>query len=130
MKIHHAALWTKDLDQSAQFWTTHFNAVVGPRYVSANRIGFQSHFLTFEDGVKIELMTGPWLSAAGNSNPAGEVIGWAHVAISVGSPERVRAIAATLDKIGLLISQPRITGDGYYEALARTPDGLLVEVVV
>ena len=129
MKIHHIALWTKDLDEAAQFWATHFGAVIGPRYVSANRIGFESHFLTLQDGAQIELMTGPWLSNSESTNLQPESVGWAHVAITVGSEGRVRSIAADLDKKGLLVSHPRMTGDGYYEAQVQTPDGILVEIV-
>ena len=113
MKIHHIALWTKDFDQATQFWVTHFGATIGPRYTSANRVGFESHFITFQDGAQIELMTGPWLPGSENRNVLSEYVGWAHVAISVGSEERVRSIAADLDKKGLLVSHPRMTSGSF-----------------
>ena len=125
MKIAHVALWTRNLTEAATFWATYFDAKIGERYDSGNRPGFSSHFLTFTDGATLELMTGPWLPEA----TPGERPGWAHVAMSVGSREAVEALAARLETAGLLVAQPRMTGDGYYEALARSPDGTLVEIL-
>ncbi|WP_353682883.1 VOC family protein [Mesorhizobium sp.] len=72
-------------------------------------------------------MTGPWvpedIARAGAEAP-----GWAHIAVSVGSQDAVDVLARRLDEDGLLVSQPRTTGDGYYKAGARTPDGSLVEI--
>lgn len=83
--------------------------------------------MELDGGPSIELMTGPWV-ADGMARARAEVPGWAHIAVSVGSNEAVDALARRLDEDGLLVSQPRMTGDGYYEAVARTPDGSLVEI--
>ena len=93
VKIHHIALWKKNFDQATQF-----GATIGPRYTSANRVGFESHFIMFQDGAQTELMTGLRLPALDNRKVPSEYVGWAHVAISIGSEERVRSIAADLDK--------------------------------
>ena len=125
MRLAHVAVWTRDLDAAARFWRDHFDAEIGERYRSVNRPGFQSIFVRLADGPAIELMSGPWVAPA----PADEELdGWAHVAVSVGSEERVRALALRLRGEGLLISGPRRTGDGYYEAVVRSPDGALVEI--
>ncbi len=126
MPIAHVALWTADLDAAAAFWTRHFAAVVGDEYVSRNREGFRSRFVRFAEGPAIELMTGPWLDGA-PADP-GERIGWTHLAVSLGSEAAVDAAAARLAAEGALVSPPRHTGDGYYEAVARTPEGALVEI--
>ena len=55
--------------------------------------------------------------------------GWAHIALSAGSPAAVDAIADRFRADDLLVSGPRRTGDGYYEAVVRSPDGTLVETV-
>ena len=45
--------------------------------------------------------------------------GWIHLAFSVGSKEKVDALAARLKADGYeVISGPRTTGDGYYESAA------------
>lgn len=125
MKLAHVALWTRDLEAAAVFWAEHFGAEVGARYESANRPGFASRWITLPDNpVRIELMEGPWVAP-----PAGEASGWAHIAFSVGSVAAVDALAERFAVAGLLVSGPRRTGDGFYEALVRTPDGTLIEVV-
>lgn len=125
MRIHHIALWTRDLDAAARFWADYFGARIGERYESGRRPGFTSRFVHLEGGAAIELMTGPWVAAAG---PELEQEGWAHIAVTVGPPEAVRTLAGRLQAAGLLVSVPRLTGDGFYEAVARTPDGALVEI--
>ncbi|MDQ2080980.1 VOC family protein [Xanthobacteraceae bacterium Astr-EGSB] len=126
MKIAHVALWTRDLDEAVRFWTAYFGATAGSLYESRRRIGFRSCFLRLSEGPTIELMTGPWLAA--QPTEMVEEIGWSHVAIAVHTREAVDALAERLDQAGLLLSQPRTTGDGFYEATARTPDGILIEI--
>ncbi|WP_207458948.1 VOC family protein [Azospirillum sp. SYSU D00513] len=125
VRIAHVALWTPDIDRSAEFWQRHFGAEVGPLYHSARRPGFTSRFLKLAGGAELELMAAPWVEREGYAE---ERHGWAHVAVSVGSEEQVRALAARLEGEGLLVSAPRMTGDGYYEAVVRDPDGNFVEI--
>ena len=125
MKLAHIALWTRDLELAANFWRDYFDANVGDRYESRNRPGFVSRFVTLPgEGVRLELMEGPWVTP----HP-GEACGWAHIAYAVGSRARVKELAARFEKDALLASPPRETGDGYYEAVVRTPEGILVEIV-
>lgn len=126
-KVAHVALWTSDLEISAAFWSRYFDATIGERYESRRRQGFASRFVELDGGPSVELMTGPWV-ADDVTRAGAEVSGWAHIAVSVGSQEAVVALARRLDEDGLLVSRPRMTGDGYYEAVARTPDGSLVEI--
>ncbi|MFO5569242.1 VOC family protein, partial [Klebsiella pneumoniae] len=51
------------------------------------------------------------------------------LALSVGGAEQVDAIAQRAGAAGILISPPRTTGDGYYEAVIADPDGNLIEIV-
>jgi lactoylglutathione lyase len=141
-RIAHVALWTSDLERAAAFWERHFGAVVGPLYRSARRPGFASRFVALGDGPAIELMTAPWIDAgAGDAMPppsatppredAAEIAerrGWAHVAVSLGSEDAVRALAARMEAAGHLLSPPRLTGDGFFEAVLSDPDGNLVEI--
>lgn len=124
MRIAHVALWTADLDAAAAFWRDFFAADVGEEYVSRNRPGFRSRFVRLAEGAALELMTGPWI--AGRAE--GERPGWAHVAISLGSEAAVIAAADRFAAAGLLLSPPRRTGDGFFEAVVATPDGAPVEI--
>ena len=59
-----------------------------------------------------------------------EAHGYAHFALRLGSREAVDAMAARLRAAGVPVeSGPRVTGDGYYEALVRDPDGNAVEIM-
>ncbi|WP_333822698.1 VOC family protein [Pinisolibacter sp.] len=124
MRLAHVALWTTDLDAAARFWAEHFAAEIGETYVSKNRPGFCSRFAHLPDGTALELMSGPWLEG----DASGERPGWAHLAISLGSAAAVDAAARRFADQGLLVSGPRHTGDGFYEAVVRGPDGALIEI--
>lgn len=126
MQIAHVALWTRDLDTCTDFWSSYFDCTVTDEYVSQNRHGFRSRFIKMPEGPSIELMTGPWLGIENIS--AIDRIGWAHIAISLGSEDAVRTLAKRFEMDGLLISHPRFTGDGFYEAVAKSSDGILVEI--
>ena len=126
MKLAHIALWTKDVELAAAFWSEFFDAEIGERYESQNRIGFVSRFVTIRDsGLQLELMQGPWVETPASR----EHVGWAHIALSVGSREAVDTAARRFKLCDLLVSPPRTTGDGYYEAVATTPEGILIELV-
>jgi lactoylglutathione lyase len=124
MKLAHIALWTRDLDAAAAFWQTLFGATVGEPYRSQRRPGFVSCFAALPGGVQVELMTGPWIAA----EPDAERPGWDHVALSLGSAEAVNALAARCRQDGCLVSGPRTTGDGFYEAVLAMPDGTRIEI--
>jgi lactoylglutathione lyase len=136
-RVAHVALWTADegrLERLREFYETYFGGRAGPRYESARRRGFVSYFVEFRDdagaadAVRLELMTAPGVFTR---PPGDDIAGWAHVALSVGSREAVDALAARLaaDPGVPVVSGPRLTGDGYYEAVVRDPDGNLVEIV-
>ena len=125
MRIAHTALWTMDIDTAAAFCETYLGATVGPAYHSQRRIGFISRFVRLPgEGDLIELMTGPWLSLAEYK----ERPGWDHIAISLGGKEAVDDLAQRCRRDGCLRSGPRMTGDGFYEAVIAMPDGTPIEI--
>lgn len=126
MKVAHIALWTTNLEQQARFWVTFFSAEINEKYVSKNNPGFESYFVKTGDGVAIELMSKPGLVA---HSPDNNTTGWVHLALSVGGAENVDALAKKAQAQGVLVSAPRTTGDGYYEAVIKDPDGNLIEIV-
>jgi lactoylglutathione lyase len=126
MKLAHIALWTKDVDAAANFWRAYFSAEIGELYQSRRQQGFTSRFATLPGGTQIELMSSPLVEDGAPQDR----LGWAHVALSFETVEAVDAAAARFDATGLLVSAPRRTGDGYYEAVVRTPEGILIEIVV
>jgi len=124
MRIEHVAIWVADLERSREFYATTFGAVAGERYENPAK-QFSSYFLSFPgSGARLELMTKPGLSKS-----AHEALGYAHLAISVGSERMVDALTDRLRADGNgVIDGPRHTGDGYYEAVVLDPDGNRVEI--
>ncbi|MBW9452473.1 VOC family protein [Citrobacter portucalensis] len=126
MKIAHMALWTQDLEQQARFWVSFFDGKINEKYRSKTNPGFESYFVKIGEEIAIELMTKPGLIGQQSDNNR---CGWVHLAISVGGNENVDAIAMQAQGQGILVSGPRTTGDGYYEAVIKDPDGNLIEIV-
>lgn len=127
MHIAHVAFWTVDLERAATFYRDEFGAHVGPEYHSARRQGFVSRFLQFKSGPSIELMQLPGLEARAERT---STVGWAHIAIALGSEAAVKEMANRMEKAGTLVSPPRWTGDGYFEAVITDPDGNEIEITV
>ncbi|KAA1050643.1 VOC family protein [Pseudocitrobacter sp. 73] len=126
MKIAHVALWTRQLETQARFWVDFFEGSINEKYCSKTNPGFESYFVKMGEDVAIELMTKPGLTARESDN---NTSGWVHLAIAVGTKAKVDALAQKAQERGILVSAPRTTGDGYYEAVIKDPDGNLVEIV-
>ncbi len=131
MRLEHLALWVKDLEASKKYYCTYFNMVSDEKYNSKTRV-FSSYFLAFEDKseTRIELMAKPDLSE--NLYPErGNVYGLAHIAISVGSKELVDQITEKIRKDGYrIVSETRITGEGYYESVVEDNEGNWIEITI
>lgn len=122
--IEHIGLWVRDIDAVAAFYVRYFGAHVGALYQNPRK-GFESRFLEFGTGARLEIMTRTDVDARG----AAEMLGWAHVAIAVGDATTVDGLAARFRADGVAVdSGPRRTGDGYYECVVRDPEGNRVEI--
>lgn len=126
MKIDHIAIWAEDTELLRTFYMRYFNMSCNDKYVNPKK-NFSSYFLSFDDGgARIEMMNIP-----GKDAPAsrGDLKGLAHFAISVGCKENVDDMAQRLRKDGYtILSDPRTTGDGYYECAVADPEGNYVEI--
>lgn len=127
MKIEHIGLQVSDLDRTREFFEKYFEAKTGERYLNP-RTKFQSYFLSFPDGARLEICTRPGLRDHKLKN---DFYGYVHLAFSVGSKEAVDKLVLELAGSGYqLISGPRITGDGYYEAVILDDDRNQIEITV
>ena len=128
MRIEHAALWARDLERLKDFYATYFEGYTGDRYLNS-KTGFSSYFISFDGGARLEIMNKPGIGTADAS--LGQEAGYAHLAFSVGSREKVDQLTETLRGNGFrVVSEPRITGDGYYESCILDPEGNRVEITV
>lgn len=126
MRIEHIALWTADLERSRDFYTLHFNATASMLYRNS-KTGFSSYFLSFSDGARLEIMARPDVTQRASTAQ----LGFAHFAVSLGSEEEVVRQTAALAAAGIsVVSEPRRTGDGYFESVIMDPDGNLIELTV
>ncbi|MBI2514328.1 MAG: VOC family protein [Opitutae bacterium] len=127
MRIEHLALWTDDLERARRFYEAHFGARAGALYRNPHT-EFRSYFLTFASGARLELMQRPDVAPRAHDDGR-ETLGLAHFAVSLGSERIVDETTASLRAAGVsVVSEPRRTGDGYYESVVLDPDGNRIEL--
>jgi lactoylglutathione lyase len=129
MKIEHIAIWSKDIERLKSFYVQYLNGKAGNKYHNIKK-EFKSYFITFESGARLELMQ--MSSIPDNLNNTEEqYIGFIHIAISVGSKDKVDELTEVIRNAGYsIVSEPRFTGDGYYESCILDPDGNRIEITL
>ncbi len=127
MKIEHVALYVNNLENARDFFVKYLDAKSNEGYHSPNT-NFSSYFLSFDEGARIEIMNKPEVPDL-PKNPART--GYAHIAFSVGSKEKVDELTAKLRADGYeVLSGPRVTGDGYYESCIVAVEQNQIEITV
>ncbi len=127
MYIEHVSIYVMDLESAKEFFIKYFDGRSNDGYYNFST-GFKSYFISFEKGPRIELMNRPDIS---DQDKAPFRTGYSHIAISVGSKEKVDSITEQLKRDGYeVISGPRITGDGYYESCVIAFEGNQIEITV
>lgn len=127
MKIEHIALYVKDLETARSFFVKYLGAKSNEGYHNL-KTGFHSYFLSFGDGARLEIMNNPEMLDFPKKFAR---TGYAHIAFSVGSKEKVDALTAELKADGYeVVSGPRTTGDGYYESCIIAIEGNQIEITV
>lgn len=127
MKIEHVAMYVMDLEVVKEFFIKYFDATANQMYHNKNT-DFQSYFLTFADGSRLEIMSHPDMV-----DPKKELkrTGLVHLAFSTGSKEAVDALTKRLKQDGYeVLSGPRTTGDGYYESCILGVEENQIEITV
>lgn len=127
MHIEHIAIWTDHLENLKSFYETYFQARAGAKYTNPGK-GYESYFLSFDTGARLEIMQMPGIPSSRN-DPLAQFSGLIHFAITVDSPLAVDQLTAQLAQDGYrVVGPPRRTGDGYYESVILDPDGNRVEI--
>lgn len=126
-KIEHVSIWVKDLEKIKMFYHKYFHTISNNKYINKEK-DFMSYFLTFENGCRLEIMSKTSIKDIDRSK---EFYGYAHLAISVGSIEKVLELTDNLRKDGYTVfSEPRTTGDGYFESVILDPEGNKIEITL
>lgn len=128
MKLEHIAVWVDNIELVREFYLKYFNVSSNDKYVNPTK-KYTSYFLTFnEGGARIELMNRP--DIAENDKLRYMLKGLAHVCISIGGKEAVNDLTERLRRDGYTIaSEPRTSGDGYYESAVLDPEGNYIELL-
>ena len=125
MKIAHLALWTRDIEKMKDFYERYFEAKSNEKYVNEKK-GFESYFLTFDGESSLELMRRRDVVRESD----GDALGYAHMAFGLKTREDVDRLTEILKTDGWTHKDgPRLTGDGYYEAVFLDPEGNTIELV-
>ena len=125
MTIEHIALYVNELEAARDFFVTYLGGRSNDGYHNKNT-DFRSYFISFADGARLELMTKPKMV---DQEKSLNRTGYAHIAFSVGSKERVDSLTAELKDAGFeVVSGPRTTGDGYYESCIVAIEGNQIEI--
>ena len=127
MRIEHVSMYVNNLDAAKNFFVTFLGGVSNDGYHN-EKTGFRSYFISFEDGVRLEIMNKPdMIDVQKELNRTG----YAHIAFSVGSKEKVDEITNKLKEAGYeIVSGPRTTGDGYYESCIVAIEGNQIEITI
>ena len=130
-RIDHAAVWVSDLAAARDFYLRWFSGRSNGEYHNP-RTGLRTFILTFAPdaaggrGARLELMRRPDVVA----RPDSEALGWAHISFALPGRADVDDLAARARAAGVpVVDGPRLTGDGYYEAVLLDPEGNRVEIV-
>jgi lactoylglutathione lyase len=127
-RIEHIAIWVDDLEKMKTFYQEYFGAQAGEKYVNPFK-KYTSYFIRFENGARIELMNRPDIRSRDPGTQ--EQTGWAHIALSLGSRDKVVEMTEKMRKQGYRVAgEPRTTGDGYFESVILDPEGNRIELTI
>jgi lactoylglutathione lyase len=128
MTLEHVAIWTNDVEKLKDYYYRFFGGISNNKYTN-NAKEFNSYFLSFKGGARLEIMSMTGIPANTNDTVQAQHLGIIHLAFSVDTMEEVDTKAVELKAAGFpILSGPRKTGDGYYEFETLDPDNNRLEV--
>jgi lactoylglutathione lyase len=126
--LEHVAIWTDQLEKLKDYYIKYFGAVANDKYTNPQN-QFQSYFLSFQGGARLELMTMPNIPENANDTITKQHKGIIHLAFGVNTMQEVDEKAKQLAQNGFkILREPRKTGDGYYEFETLDPENNRLEV--
>ncbi len=127
MKIEHIAIWVRDIEILKDFYMKYFGASSNNKYTNIKK-SFKSYFLSFDNGARLEIMQMPNIKD-NNNDPHDQSFGFIHIAVSVGSKQKVIDLTEKLRTDGyVIVGEPRKTGDGYFESCILDPENNRIEI--
>lgn len=128
MTIDHVAIWTTHLEKMKDYYVRYFNGIANKKY-SNDEKQYESYFVSFDSGTRIELMQKPGIPENLNDTVEKQYLGIIHLAFGVENMSLVNQKLNELLGAGYRILRgPRKTGDGYWEFETLDPDNNRIEV--
>ncbi len=129
MKLDHIAIWTENIELLKNYYVSFFDGHTNEMYINHNT-QFQSYFISFQTGARLEIMWMPNIPDNTNDTITAQHKGIIHIAFSVDTRQEVDAKASLLLANGFeILNGPRVSGDGYYEFVTLDPDKNRIEVI-
>lgn len=127
MRLEHVAVWTNRLEELKDFYVRFFNGISNDKYTNP-ATGFESYFIHFASGARLELMQRANIPKNQN-DPVKQYLGIIHLAFDAGSMGEVDRMCDVMRNAGCpILRGPRKTGDGYYEFETLDPDNNRLEI--
>jgi lactoylglutathione lyase len=128
MNINHVAIWTDKLEELRDYYVKYFEGVSNKKYFNPET-KFESYFISFESGSRLELMRKPGIPSNTNDTVGKQHLGFIHLSFGVKSMDLVNEKCKELSAAGYKILRgPRKTGDGDWEFETLDPDNNRIEV--
>jgi lactoylglutathione lyase len=128
MRIDHVAIWTYQLEYLKDYYVKYFQGTPNQKYTN-NEKHFESYFISFESGTRLEIMQKPGIPENLNDTVEKQYQGIIHLAFGVDTMDMVDQKMNEMVKDGFKILRgPRKTGDGYWEFETLDPDNNRIEV--
>jgi lactoylglutathione lyase len=129
MNIDHVAIWTTQLENLKDYYVRYFDGKSNSKYLNKDS-HFESYFITFDSGSRLELMQKPGIPPNLNDPIEKQYQGIIHLSFCVENMLMVDEKLNELRKGGFRILRgPRKTGDGYFEFETLDPDNNRLEVM-
>src|SRR5215467_9257644 len=88
MTLEHVAIWTNNLEGLREYYAKYFDGRANDKYRNT-KTNFESYFLTFKSGARLELMMRPGIPPNTNDTVNDQHLGIIHLAFGVATTEDV-----------------------------------------
>jgi len=128
MIFEHAAIWTDNLETLKEFYIRYLDGKSNEKYINEKK-QYQSYFISFGSGARLELMTRPNITVNKNDTILLQHKGIIHLAFETATKLEVDEKAKLFIANGFqILDGPRTTGDGNYEFVTLDPDNNRIEI--
>ena len=128
MNIDHVAIWTSELEKLKDYYIKYFNGKSNRKYTN-NEKHFESYFISFDTGTRLELMQMPGIPDNLNDIMEKQYLGIIHLSFGMENMDLINEKCSELRRDGFkILKGPRKTGDGYWEFETLDPDNNRIEV--